>query len=46
MVGSYEEGQKIWMNDIYMKIDGMASGNVILQIQNNGLIFHFFFSHF
>ncbi len=30
----------------YMKIVGMASGNVILQIQNNGLTFHLFFSHF
>jgi hypothetical protein len=31
MVGSYEEGCKlIWMNDIYMKIVGMESGNVIL----------------
>jgi hypothetical protein len=31
---------------IYMKIVRMVSGNVILQIQNSGLIFHPFFSHF
>jgi hypothetical protein len=32
------------MNNIYMRIVGMASGNVILQIWNSGLTFLFFFS--
>jgi hypothetical protein len=31
------------MNDIDMKIARIISGNVILQIQNSGLIFHPFF---
>jgi hypothetical protein len=34
------------MNDIYIKIVGIESGNVILQVQNNGLTFHPFFFFF
>ncbi len=38
---------QIWINNICMKIVGMESENVILQIQNNGLTFYlFFFFHF
>ncbi len=39
---SYEKNAQILMNDIYIKIAGIESGNVILQIQNSGLTFHLF----
>jgi hypothetical protein len=41
-VVSYEKNAQILMNDIYIKIAGIESGNVILQIQNSGLTFHLF----
>jgi hypothetical protein len=34
------------MKDVYMKIAGLASGNVIWQIQNSGSRFQLFFSLF
>ncbi len=46
MVGSCEEKINFKINDIYMKIARMASGNVIQQIHNNGLTFQLFFSFF